>query len=231
MKVLVIIPAYNEAANIERVVDNLIINYPQFDYVVINDGSKDNTADICRSRGYNLIDFPVNLGLAGGFQAGMKYAQLNGYDAAIQIDGDGQHDPKYIQELVEVMEREQCDVVIGSRFAEKKKPWTSRMIGSRIIQFAIKVTSGKTIKDPTSGMRLFGRRVLKAFATTMNYGPEPDTICYLLRNGAKIKEVQVEMYERTAGESYLNFTKSFWYMLCMTMSIFCIQWFRKRSFD
>lgn len=228
MKILVMIPAYNEAENIERVVENLKSNYSQFDYVVINDGSKDQTAQICRERGYNLLDLPVNLGLSGGFQAGMKYALVNGYDAAVQFDGDGQHDPQYIQDLVDAMEKEKADIVIGSRFVSKKKPWTSRMIGSRIIHFAIWVTTGKKIKDPTSGMRLFSKKVLSEFATSMNYGPEPDTICYLLRNGAQIAEVQVEMHERIAGESYLNIPKSFWYMLCMTVSIFLVQWFRKR---
>jgi len=228
MKVLVIIPAYNEAENIESVVEILKNQYPQYDYVVVNDGSKDQTAQICRENGYNLLDLPINVGLSGGFQAGMKYAKLNGYDAAIQFDGDGQHDPRYIQNLLEAMEKEGADIVIGSRFVEQKKPWTSRMIGSRIIHFAIWLTTGKKIADPTSGMRLFSKKVLSEFASSMNYGPEPDTICYLLRNGAKITEVQVEMHERTAGESYLNIPKSFWYMLCMTISIFFVQWFRKR---
>jgi len=120
MRILVIIPAYNEAENIERVVENLIQNYPQYDYVVVNDGSKDNTAKICRMRGYELLDLPVNLGLTGAFQTGMRYANAKGYDAAIQFDGDGQHDPSYIAEMVETMERDQCDIVIGSRFCNEK---------------------------------------------------------------------------------------------------------------
>ena len=151
-----------------------------------------------------------------------------GYDAAIQFDGDGQHDPKYLPLLVETMEKEKADIVIGSRFVEEKKPWSARMIGSRILQLAIRITTGKKITDPTSGMRLFSKKVIQEFATSMNYGPEPDTICYLLRQGAKIKEVQVTMHERIAGESYLSIPRSFWYMLCMTISIFFIQWFRKR---
>ena len=96
------------------------------------------------------------------------------------------------------------------------------MIGSRILQMAIRITTGKKITDPTSGMRLFSKKVIQEFATSMNYGPEPDTICYLLRQGAKIKEVQVTMHERIAGESYLSIPRSFWYMLCMTISIFFI---------
>jgi glycosyltransferase involved in cell wall biosynthesis len=101
MRILVIIPAYNEAANIKRVVDNLIRNYPQYDYVVVNDGSKDNTADICRDNNYNLLNLPVNLGLAGAFQTGIKYAYSKNYNAAVQLDGDGQHDPKYIKRMIE----------------------------------------------------------------------------------------------------------------------------------
>ena len=112
--VLVVIPAYNEAENIERVVDELITHYPELDYLVINDGSKDRTAEICRSRGYHLLDLPVNLGLAGCFQAGMKYACLKGYQYAIQFDGDGQHRPEYIESMRQKMD-EGYDIVIGSR--------------------------------------------------------------------------------------------------------------------
>ena len=103
MKTLIVIPAYNEQENIERVVDNLISNYPQYDYVIVNDGSRDDTAQICRKKGYNLIDLPVNLGLAGGFQTGLKYAYKYGYDAAIQFDADGQHLPQYIQPMIDEM--------------------------------------------------------------------------------------------------------------------------------
>lgn len=229
MKTLIIIPAYNEQENIEKVVNNLIQNYPEYDYVVVNDGSKDKTAEICRRNGYNYIDLPVNLGLAGGFQAGMKYAQRNGYDAAIQFDGDGQHDPEYIAQMVETMKQEDVDIVIGSRFVEKKRPKSLRMFGNILIEGCIKVTTGKKIKDPTSGMRLFNRRMIQKLANTMNYGPEPDTVAYLIRCGAKVREVQVDMHEREAGESYLNLVRSMEYMLHMTLSILIIQWFRVKG--
>ena len=128
-KLLIIIPAYNEAENIERVVDNLTENYPQWDYLVVNDGSKDRTAEICREKGYPLLDLPVNLGLAGAFQAGIRYAYQNGYTAALQFDGDGQHEPAYIESMLKKMEQEHLDIVIGSRFCEEKKPHTLRMLG------------------------------------------------------------------------------------------------------
>ncbi|MGN0624939.1 MAG: glycosyltransferase family 2 protein [Oscillospiraceae bacterium] len=228
MRILIVIPAYNEQENIERVVDDLIQNYPQYDYLVVNDGSKDRTAAICREKGYHFLDLPVNLGLAGAFQAGLRYADRMGYDMAIQFDGDGQHDPKYIAGMAAKMEKESLDVVIGSRFWEKKKPFSLRMLGSRMIQLAIKITTGVTIKDPTSGMRLFNRSMIHEFAHNLNYGPEPDTIAYLLRGGAKVQEVQVEMNERIAGESYFNLKRSIEYMTRMCMSIVLIQWFRKR---
>lgn len=229
MKVLIIIPAYNEASNIKRVVENLKTNYPEYDYLVINDGSKDNTASICRENSYYLLDLPINLGLAGGVQAGFKYAYENGYDAVLQFDGDGQHQPEYIAQMIEEMQNQKADVVIGSRFIYKKKEKSLRMLGSNIIQMAIKITTGKSIKDPTSGMRLFNRRIMKQFAYLMNYGPEPDTISYLLRCGFQVSEIQVEMLERMAGESYLNLKSSILYMIRMCTSIIFIQRFRKRS--
>ena len=119
-KVLLVIPAYNEGKNIERVVDHIKNDFPELDYVVVNDGSKDDTADICRRRGYNFIDLPVNLGLAGCFQTGMKYAWQKGYNYAVQFDGDGQHRPEYIQAMKEKMD-EGYDIVIGSRFVTEKK--------------------------------------------------------------------------------------------------------------
>lgn len=229
MKVLIIIPAYNEAENIKRVVGNLIENYSQFDYVVINDGSRDNTAQICREEHYNLVDLPVNLGLAGAFRAGMKYALDYDYDYALQFDGDGQHNPEYIEQMFELTQQKNSDIVIGSRFVTDKKPGSMRMLGSNVIQFCIKMTTGKTIKDPTSGMRMYNKRAIKRLATSMNYGPEPDTVAYMLRCGAKVDECQVTMSERIAGESYLNITNSIKYMFHMCTSILIVQWFRKKE--
>ena len=230
MKILVVIPAYNEEANIERVVKNLIDNYPQYDYVLVNDGSSDDTRKICAKKGYNFLDLPINVGLAGAIRAGIRYANYHGYDYAVQIDGDGQHDPKYIKDMLEKMRSAQADIVIGSRFKEKKKPHSMRMLGSRIISGAIKLTTGgKNIEDVTSGMRLFNKRMIKNFGYNMHYSPEPDTIAYLLNCDIKIEEIQVEMYERIAGTSYLNLKNSVWYMLKMLFSILVFQWVRSRE--
>ena len=227
MKAILIIPAYNEGENIARVVCNILENYPQYDYIVVNDGSTDNTAKICMRNNFNFLDLPENVGLSGAFQAGMKYAYYNGYDCAMQYDGDGQHDAKYIADMINAMEKHGYDIVIGSRFVEKKKSNSLRMLGSRVISGAIRVTTHKSIKDPTTGMRLYNRRMMKRHARMYEFGPEPDTLAFLLRSGAKIGETQVEMLERTAGKSYLNFARSMRYMTRMCMSIFFIQWFRK----
>ena len=227
-RLLIVIPAYNEEENIERVVDGLIRNFPQYDYIVVNDGSKDKTAAVCRARGYRLIDLPVNLGLAGAFQTGLRYAAENDYDCAMQLDADGQHRPEYIEPMLEALEQG-ADIVIGSRFLTVKKPKTLRMLGSYIISWSIRLTTGRAICDPTSGMRMFNRAMVEEFAQNLNYGPEPDTISYLIKNGAVVREVQVEMGERTAGQSYLTFYKSVQYMVKMAISILLIQWFRKRD--
>lgn len=227
-KLLIVIPAYNEESNIERVVRDLTTHYPQYDYVVVNDGSRDKTASICRANGFRLIDLPVNLGLAGAFQTGLRYAAENGYDCAMQLDADGQHHPEYIAAMLAELE-DGADIVIGSRFLTVKKPKTLRMVGSYIISWSIRLTTGRAICDPTSGMRMFNRAMMEEFAQNLNYGPEPDTISYLIKNGAVVKEVQVEMGERIAGQSYLTLWRSAEYMVKMAISILLIQWFRKRD--
>lgn len=227
-KLLIVIPAHNEEASIVPVVRDLIDNYPQYDYVVVNDGSRDKTAALCRQNGFNLIDLPVNLGLAGAFQTGLRYAAEHDYDCAMQMDADGQHKPEYIAEMLAALE-DGNDIVIGSRFLTVKKPKTLRMAGSYIISWSIRLTTGRAICDPTSGMRMFNRAMVQEFAENLNYGPEPDTISYLIKNGAKVREVQVKMGERTAGQSYLTFWRSVQYMVKMSVSILLIQWFRKRD--
>ena len=227
-KLLIVIPAHNEEASIVPVVRDLIDNYPQYDNVVVNDGSRDKTAALCRQNGFNLIDLPVNLGLAGAFQTGLRYAAEHGYDCAMQMDADGQHKPEYIAEMLTALE-DGNDIVIGSRFLTVKKPKTLRMAGSYIISWSIRLTTGRAICDPTSGMRMFNRAMVQEFAENLNYGPEPDTISYLIKNGAKVREVQVKMGERTAGQSYLTFWRSVQYMVKMSVSILLIQWFRKRD--
>lgn len=226
-KVLAIIPAYNEAANIEAVVKDIKKNAPGIDYIIVNDGSKDNTLEILKKNKYNYIDSVINLGLFGAVQTGFLYALENDYDIAIQFDGDGQHKAKYIKDLVKETS-EGNNIVIGSRFISKKKPKSMRMLGSNFITLAILLATGKKIKDPTSGFRAYDKSVYKMYALDPNSPPEPDTLVYMLKLKKRVKEVAVSMDERQAGESYLNFYNSIKYMTRMIVSIFFIQTFRKR---
>lgn len=226
MRVLAVIPAYNEEESIVPTMEEFLDTDTGCDYVIINDGSSDETESICRQHGYNVVSHPTNLGLTAGFQTGVKYALANDYDAVIQFDSDGQHVPSYIRSMVEKMERDGADIVIGSRFVKRKKSFSARMIGSRLITASIKLTTGKTITDPTSGMRLFNRAMMEEFAKRFDFGPEPDSVAYLMRKGAKVSEVQVRMRDRTAGESYLNFARSISYMARVVTSILIAQWVR-----
>ena len=226
MKTLIIIPAYNEEASLENTVAKLTAVVPDVDFLVINDGSTDGTVVVCRDNGYPFLDLPCNLGLAGAFQAGIKYAYRHGYDCAIQFDADGQHMPQYIHDLEQALQT--CDIAIGSRFINRSQGNSLRMLGSNIIQGAIKLTTGQVIHDPTSGMRAFNKRMIKLLALGLNMGPEPDTVSYLIRAAhAKVVEVPVQMAEREAGESYFNWKSSAKYMLRMTLSILFVQFFRK----
>ena len=227
-EVLLIIPSYNEEKNIERVVGELERNFPELDYLVVNDGSTDQTARICQEKGYLMLNLPVNLGLAGCFQAGMKYAYAKGYRYAIQFDGDGQHRPEYIEKKKQKM-AEGYDIVIGSRFIDRPKDGSMRMVGSRLLSLAIRLTTGVRLTDPTSGMRMFNQGMIREFALNLNYGPEPDTISFLLKQGARVAEVPVEIGDRLAGESYLKPMVAAKYMVRMLISIFLIQNFRLRQ--
>lgn len=226
LKTLVVIPAYNEALNIKKTVNDLKSNTPDVDYVVVNDGSKDNTLEVLEQNNFNYVDSICNLGLFGAVQTGFKLAMKENYDVVIQFDGDGQHSAKYIDLLVKEIEKGNS-IVIGSRFVDEKKPFTARMIGSRLIAGAIKLITGKTIKDPTSGFRAYDKACIRDYATEMNNPPEPDTLVYMLRKNRKIKEVQVQMSEREFGESYLDLVNTIKYMSRMMVSIFLIQPFRK----
>lgn len=228
-KPLIVIPAYNEECSIVHVVENIVNNFKQYDYIVVNDGSSDRTGSICKEKGYNCINLSVNLGLGNAIRSGMLYAQRHDYDKVIQIDADGQHLPEYIELMLKKMEETSADIVIGSRYVSNKKPISIRMIGSRIIAASIRLTTcGKRIEDVTSGMRMFNRRMIEQYCVDMHYSPEPDTLAYLLNCGVYIEEVQVEMRERFAGKSYLNNLASFNYMLRMLFSILIFQWVRVR---
>ena len=221
MKTLIIIPAFNEQDNIVPLIKD-ISNY-DYDYLVINDCSTDSTPYILDNEKINHIDLPINLGIAGVTQVGFKYAADNDYDCVICVDGDGQHQPSYVSTLINEIENG-YDYAVGSRFINEKKPKTLRMIGSRIICALIKLKTGKTVTDPTSGMRALGKKVVEEFAESMNFYAEPDALCHLLHKGYNVKEVKVEMKDRETGESYFkNPFKSIYYMVSVILSIIFIQ--------
>lgn len=225
-KVLIVIPAYNEAENIEKVVKDIKEN-TKYDYLIVNDGSRDNTLDIIQKNNFSYISLPMNYGLSSAVQTGFKYAYQNDYDIVIQFDGDGQHQAKYLKGMVEEI-LNGADIVIGSRYVTEKKDYSLRMLGSRLLTFVIFLATLKRFNDPTSGLRAYGKKVIPEFALEMNYPPEPDSVVYLMKRGFLVKEVQVTMLERMAGESYLTSLKSIEYMLKTIISILFIQQFRKR---
>lgn len=219
---LIIIPAYKEADNIVKLVNSIIENCPQCDYVIINDGSKDATREICQKNKYHFIDLPINLGIGGAVQAGYKYAQREGYDIAIQIDGDGQHDIAQIGKVIEVIRNGQADIVIGSRFIQKEGFQSSplRRMGIRFLSGLIWTCTGRKILDVTSGYRAVNRRFIEIYAEDYpsDY-PEPEAIVAAIMYKGKVVEVPVAMKERQAGSSSIHAWKSVYYMIKVTLAI------------
>ena len=237
MKVLVIVPAYNEELNIKNTINKLLSidkkSKHTIDYVVINDGSTDKTLEVCRSNNFNVIPLIENLGIGGAVQTGYKYAYENNYDVAIQFDGDGQHDEKYIEKLVNEIEKGN-DFVIGSRFVQKLSQFTStgaRRLGIKFLSFLIKLCTGKKIYDPTSGFRAGNKKVIELFAKhyPVEY-PEPESTVYLLRQKFKVKEIPVEMHERKFGTSSIRPLKSIYYMFSVSISIIVTNMYKKGEF-
>lgn len=221
-KCLIIIPAYNEAGNIKAVVDNLINNYPQYDYVIINDGSKDETEAVCMANNYRIINLPINLGIGGAVQTGYRYALKNHYDIAIQIDGDGQHDIAYIEKLIEPIIKGECDISIGSRFIEREgfQSSATRRIGIIFLSILIRITCFIKVQDVTSGFRAVNDKFIKIYA---NYYPtdypEPEAIVAAVMHRAKIKEIPVVMKARMTGNSSISLKRSVYYMIKVTLAI------------
>ena len=219
---LVIIPAYNEAPNIVHTVESLKAACPDVDYVVVNDCSGDDTAKICEEHGYTYLNLPINLGIGGGMQTGYRYAAENGYDIAIQMDGDGQHNAEYIPDLIALIEKGEADLVIGSRFINKEGFQTSgmRRAGINILNTVLRLCGHVRVTDATSGFRAASRGVITFFAH--NYAqdyPEPESIIAVNASGFKVKEVPVIMNERTAGVSSISPWKSVYYMIKVTLAI------------
>ncbi len=222
MKTLIIIPAYNEQENILNVIKRLQQKVPEMDYLIVDDCSMDNTAGICKMYGCSYLSLPINLGIGGGMQAGYKYALENGYEIAVQHDGDGQHDPAYIRQAVEPIVKNRADIVIGSRFLKQEgfQSSTTRRIGIRLLSTLVYLCGKTRIKDVTSGFRAVSKEYIRYYAKDYpsDY-PEPEAIVMASLHGARICEIPVVMYERESGVSSINRKKAIYYMVKVSIAI------------
>ncbi|MCX7920983.1 MAG: glycosyltransferase family 2 protein [Clostridia bacterium] len=220
-KILVIIPAYNEEESIDNVIRK-IKYYSNVDIVVVNDGSKDGTAKKALKEGVRVITLPFNLGIGGAMQTGYIFARDNHYDIAIQIDGDGQHDPLYLDKLIEPLKQDRCDMAIGSRYVEETayRSSVTRRMGMIFFSWLIYALTGWKIKDTTSGFRAVNRKIIEYYAGSYptDY-PEVDVLVRLHKKRFRVMEVPVEMLERQGGSSSITPLKSIYYMVKVSTSL------------
>jgi glycosyltransferase involved in cell wall biosynthesis len=226
-KILVILPAYNEAENIPLVLSRLRETYPELDLLVIVDHSRDDTARLAHSCGAQVITLPFNLGIGGAVQTGLLYARRHGYDCAIQFDSDGQHDVGSIERILLEVVAGKAHLCIGSRFITPDAQFRSstlRRVGIRFFSFLISILTRERLTDPTSGFRAYGREAILLFAQQYPIDfPEPESIVIANRAGLRIKEVPVVMHPRLYGNSSIRYFKSGYYMLKVTLAmILCV---------
>lgn len=221
-RILLIIPAFNEEKNLEKLIEGIKTAYPQYDYLIINDDSSDETRKLCLRNGYEHVNHFINLGIGGAVQTGYLYALENGYDIAVQVDGDGQHDIRYVEKLIQPIIEDRADVVIGSRFIENEgfQSNLARRMGIRILSCFIRVLCNTKIKDVTSGFRAVNRRMIGVYARdyAQDY-PEPEAIIIAKMYKARIEEVPVVMKERESGKSSINLWRSIYYMIKVTLAL------------
>lgn len=222
-KVLIIIPAYNEAESIEDVISAVKKELPDAGIVVINDGSRDATSSLSKRLGATVADLPYNMGIGAAMQTGYKYAVLNDYDIAVQVDGDGQHPPDQINYLIGPISKGKADMVIGSRFLEMGEyhPSLARNIGIKIFSTVISLITGRKITDTTSGFRAVNKGAIRFFA--QNYPddyPEVEAIVLFCKAGFNIMETAVRMKERTGGKSSITALQAVYYMVKVLLSVF-----------
>lgn len=222
MKMLAIIPAFNEEGNLEKTIQDIREHAPGFDYVIINDCSTDQTLEVCRSHGYSYLNLPVNLGIGGAVQTGYRYALYHGYDIAVQFDGDGQHSAKYLTKMAEILKDTRSDMIIGSRFIDKEGFQSSslRRFGIKYFTILIQLLTGKKITDPTSGMRMVNRKLMEKFTEDYPFDyPEPESVVTVLSEKFKVTEIPVAMMHREEGVSSISMGKSLYYMIKVTCAI------------
>jgi hypothetical protein len=222
VKILVIVPAYNEECCVEGVIEDISRHFPSGDILVVNDGSGDMTSDIARNLGAKVIDLPYNLGIGGAMQTGFLYALHEGYDAALQFDADGQHHADQIEKILAPFLSGSADLVVGSRFLSDGGFTSSvqRRIGSKILSFVVSTIVGRRITDTTSGFRVYGRKALEFFSSVYpeDY-PEVEAFILAHKRGLRIAEVPSEIGPRTGGKSSITFSQAFYYMVKVMLAI------------
>lgn len=222
MRILIIIPAYNEETTIQNVIRHITIKMPDADILVVNDGSNDNTSKKAIEAGAKVIDLPYNLGIGGAMQTGYIYAKENYYNIAVQVDADGQHDPSYIKDLIKPIIDDVADVVVGSRYISKTnyRSSTFRRMGMVFFSLLVSLLTNQKFKDTTSGFRAVNKDVIHCFAKHYpdDY-PEVDVLVKLKKKNFRIVELPVQMLERQGGKSSITTLRSLYYMIKVSLSL------------
>jgi glycosyltransferase involved in cell wall biosynthesis len=222
-RVVAVVPAFNEAGAIGRVVDEIHAFDPSFDVVVVDDGSTDETAAVAEASGASVVSLPFNVGIGGAVQAGFRYALAEGYEVAVRLDGDGQHDASELSKLLAPLEREEADLVIGSRFVDpggSYRPPLARRIGIRVFARLVSLLGGQRVTDTTSGFLALDRVGIQLFAAEYPHDyPEVEATLVALRSGLRLSQVQVEMRERETGASSITFVRSLYYVVKVTLAL------------
>jgi glycosyltransferase involved in cell wall biosynthesis len=230
-RVLVILPAYNEASNIERTVCNIRAAYPPAAVLVVNDGSSDATGQLAQQAGAMVLHLPYNVGIGAAVQTAFRFALAQGYDVVVRNDGDGQHDPAGIPQVIERLERGDVDIVIGSRFLNGGDYGTSaaRLAGIGVLRWLLSRIAQQPITDPTSGFAAFNARAIALFAQVYPYDyPEPEAIVLARRAGLRLCEIPARMLPRAGGQSSITPVRSVYYMFKVVLAIL-INLLRKRE--
>jgi glycosyltransferase involved in cell wall biosynthesis len=232
---LAVVPAYNESATIVGVLESLRRDAPEFDALVVDDGSTDDTDLLAHGAGARVIKLPFNVGIGGAVQTGFVYAREHGYDFLAQVDGDGQHDSLELERLVAAMQEEAVDMVCGSRFLSNDHQYPapiSRRTGIHIFAFLLSRFVGMRVSDPTSGFRLYNRRAIELFARDYPHDyPEVEAVLILHHHRLRMREIPVRMYTRGGGTSSISTGKSAYYMIKVLLALFVGLWRPRPAID
>jgi glycosyltransferase involved in cell wall biosynthesis len=225
MRRIAIVPALNEEAAISRVIDEIRTFDRELEIVVIDDGSPDRTAQVARAAGAHVLRLPFNLGIGGAVQTGFRYAYENGFELAVRVDGDGQHDPAQLAAVVEPVVRGEADIVIGSRYlgpgGEGYRSTATRRVGIRILARVVSLLTGQRITDPTSGFQALNRKAISLFAADYPHDyPEVEALVLLLRHRLRLREVPIAMRPRSGGRSSIRALSSAYYMVKVLLALF-----------